>query len=239
MVDQLNGTFFPDGPADWLHTPTLKALAERSARFANAYTASPLCAPGRASFMSGRLPSGTGSTTTPPNSPPTSRPSPTTCAARATRPACRARCISWAPTSSTGSRSADHRHLPRRFRLDPRLPQTRRADRLVVSQHGARHRRGRGRDHQPDGIRRRGRLHAGRSSTTSRGARTTAALVPDGQLHASARPLRGAARVLGSLRAIASTLQPELPATPLCRSRPPFAAYLRRQRLAVLRHHRG
>ncbi|MEM7723508.1 MAG: choline-sulfatase [Pseudomonadota bacterium] len=60
MVDQLNGTLFPDGPADWLHTPTLKGLAERSTRFANAYTASPLCAPGRASFMSGQLPSRTG-----------------------------------------------------------------------------------------------------------------------------------------------------------------------------------
>ncbi len=60
MVDQLNGTLFPDGPADWLHTPNFKALAERSVRFANSYTASPLCAPGRASFMSGRLPSRTG-----------------------------------------------------------------------------------------------------------------------------------------------------------------------------------
>ncbi|MDV4143727.1 choline-sulfatase [Shimia sp. FJ5] len=59
MVDQLNGTLFPDGPADWLHAPNLKALAARSTRFANAYTASPLCAPGRASFMSGQLPSGT------------------------------------------------------------------------------------------------------------------------------------------------------------------------------------
>ncbi|KID12429.1 choline-sulfatase [Ponticoccus alexandrii] len=57
MVDQLNGTLFPDGPADWLHAPNLKALAARSTRFANAYTASPLCAPGRASFMSGQLPS--------------------------------------------------------------------------------------------------------------------------------------------------------------------------------------
>ncbi|WP_417207098.1 choline-sulfatase [Antarctobacter sp.] len=57
MVDQLNGTLFPDGPADWLHTPNLRALAERSVRFQNAYTASPLCAPGRASFMSGQLPS--------------------------------------------------------------------------------------------------------------------------------------------------------------------------------------
>ena len=57
MVDQLNGTFFPDGPADWLHAPNLKKLAARSTRFKNAYTASPLCAPGRASFMSGLLPS--------------------------------------------------------------------------------------------------------------------------------------------------------------------------------------
>ena len=60
MVDQFNGTLFPDGPADWLHAPNLKKLADRSTRFANAYTASPLCAPGRASFMSGQLPSRTG-----------------------------------------------------------------------------------------------------------------------------------------------------------------------------------
>lgn len=59
MVDQLNGTFFPDGPADFLHAPALKALAARSARFVNTYTASPLCAPARASFMSGQLPSRT------------------------------------------------------------------------------------------------------------------------------------------------------------------------------------
>jgi len=59
MVDQLNGTLFPDGPAEWLHAPNLKSLAEKSTRFQNAYTASPLCAPGRASFMSGQLPSRT------------------------------------------------------------------------------------------------------------------------------------------------------------------------------------
>jgi choline-sulfatase len=59
MVDQLNGTLFPDGPAEFLHAPHLKALAARSARFRNNYTASPLCAPGRASFMSGQLPSRT------------------------------------------------------------------------------------------------------------------------------------------------------------------------------------
>ena len=60
MVDQLNGTLFPDGPADFLHLPHLTKLAERSTRFKYAYTASPLCAPGRASFMSGQLPSVTG-----------------------------------------------------------------------------------------------------------------------------------------------------------------------------------
>lgn len=60
MVDQLAGPFFPDGPADWLHAPNLKALSARSVRFANAYTASPLCAPARAAFMSGQLPSRTG-----------------------------------------------------------------------------------------------------------------------------------------------------------------------------------
>ena len=60
MVDQLNGTLFPDGPADWLHAPNLKKLAACSVRFQNCYTASPLCAPGRASFMSGQLPSVTG-----------------------------------------------------------------------------------------------------------------------------------------------------------------------------------
>lgn len=50
MVDQLNGTLFPDGPADWLHAPNLKRLAARSTRFKRAYTASPLCAPGAGEF---------------------------------------------------------------------------------------------------------------------------------------------------------------------------------------------
>jgi len=59
MVDQLSGTFFPDGPAGFLHAPHLKALAARSARFANSYTTSPLCLPARASFAAGQLPSRT------------------------------------------------------------------------------------------------------------------------------------------------------------------------------------
>ena len=60
MVDQLTGTLFPDGPVEWLHTPALRDLAARSSRFTNCYSGSPLCAPGRASFMSGQLPRRTG-----------------------------------------------------------------------------------------------------------------------------------------------------------------------------------
>lgn len=55
--DQINGTLFPDGPAEWLHTPNLKQIFTDSTRFQNTYTASPLCVPSRASFMSGQLPS--------------------------------------------------------------------------------------------------------------------------------------------------------------------------------------
>jgi choline-sulfatase len=59
MVDQLTGTLFADGPAPFLHCPNLRKLADHSVRFGNAYTASPLCAPARASFMTGQLPSRT------------------------------------------------------------------------------------------------------------------------------------------------------------------------------------
>ena len=41
MVDQLTGTLFPDGPAEWLHTPNLDRLAARSARFSLAISRSP------------------------------------------------------------------------------------------------------------------------------------------------------------------------------------------------------
>ncbi|WP_347268449.1 choline-sulfatase [Paracoccus sp. (in: a-proteobacteria)] len=56
MADQLSGVLFPDGPAAFLRVPHLRRLAGRATRFRNAYTASPLCAPGRASFMTGQLP---------------------------------------------------------------------------------------------------------------------------------------------------------------------------------------
>jgi len=59
MVDQLNGTLFDNGPKPFLHAPHLKNLTKNSVCFSTCYTASPLCAPGRASFMSWQLPSRT------------------------------------------------------------------------------------------------------------------------------------------------------------------------------------
>jgi choline-sulfatase len=56
MVDQLTGTLFADGPAPFLHAPNLARLAAHSVRFSACYTPSPLCAPARASVMSGQLP---------------------------------------------------------------------------------------------------------------------------------------------------------------------------------------
>ena len=59
MVDQLTGTFWEDGPAEFLHAPNLRRLYERSVNFSNAYSPSPLCTPARGSFMTGLLPSST------------------------------------------------------------------------------------------------------------------------------------------------------------------------------------
>lgn len=58
MVDQLTGTFWEDGPAEFLDVPNLRKLHERSVNFSNSYSPSPLCTPARGSFMTGLLPSG-------------------------------------------------------------------------------------------------------------------------------------------------------------------------------------
>ncbi len=60
MTDQMTGTLFADGPASFLHTPALNQIAANATRFTNTYCASPLCAPSRASFMSGLPVSQTG-----------------------------------------------------------------------------------------------------------------------------------------------------------------------------------
>ena len=60
MADQLTATALPAYGNAIAKTPHIDRLAERGTVFANAYCNSPLCAPSRAVFMSGRLPSATG-----------------------------------------------------------------------------------------------------------------------------------------------------------------------------------
>lgn len=60
MADQLTPSALPSYGHDLTHAPAITALGEQGVVFDAAYTASPLCSPARASFMSGLLPSRTG-----------------------------------------------------------------------------------------------------------------------------------------------------------------------------------
>jgi choline-sulfatase len=60
MADQLSALFLPAYGHNVVKTPHLDRLAAEGVVFENAYTPSPLCAPARATFMSGMLPSRTG-----------------------------------------------------------------------------------------------------------------------------------------------------------------------------------
>lgn len=60
MVDQLAASFLHAYGHPVTKTPTIDRLAEDGVVFTNAYTPSPLCAPARAAFMTGALPTRTG-----------------------------------------------------------------------------------------------------------------------------------------------------------------------------------
>jgi choline-sulfatase len=60
MVDQLAAAFLRAYGHSVTRTPTIDRLAENAVVFTNAYTPSPLCAPARAAFMTGALPTRTG-----------------------------------------------------------------------------------------------------------------------------------------------------------------------------------
>lgn len=60
MADQVNGTFFENGPADFLHVPHLRSWFKSAVNFSHCYTSSPLCGPARASLMTGQFPSTNG-----------------------------------------------------------------------------------------------------------------------------------------------------------------------------------
>ena len=59
MADQLTTGAMPFHGNDVTQAPAMAALAEHGVVFENAYTASPLCTPARASLMTGLLPSRT------------------------------------------------------------------------------------------------------------------------------------------------------------------------------------
>jgi choline-sulfatase len=60
MVDQLAASWLPAYGHRTVRAPNVTALSEAGVTFDSAYCASPLCAPSRASLLTGRLPSGTG-----------------------------------------------------------------------------------------------------------------------------------------------------------------------------------
>jgi choline-sulfatase len=60
MVDQLSALFLRAYGHPVTKTPTIDRLAEQGVVFENAYSPSPLCAPARAAFMTGALPTRTG-----------------------------------------------------------------------------------------------------------------------------------------------------------------------------------
>ena len=121
-------------------TPNIDALARAGVVFESAYCASPLCSPSRASFMSGLLPS---RTRVYDNAAEFAADIPTFAhhlRRLGYRTVLSGKMHFCGPISCTASRAADHRHLPRGFRLDAGLGSSARAAELVP-QHETRSRR--------------------------------------------------------------------------------------------------
>ena len=155
MVDQLEtARSFPMGPPTGYTPPHAEGAGPAFRAFRQRLqTASPLCAPGRASFMSGRLPS---RTRVYDNAAEFASDIPTF--AHHLRRAGYRTCLSGkmhfvGPDQLHGFEERLTTDIyPADFGWTHRLSQAGGTDRLVVSQHGERDRRGRGRDHQPVGI---------------------------------------------------------------------------------------
>ena len=201
MYDQLTPSALGCYGHPVARTPHIDRLAAAGVVFDAAYTNSPLCTPARYCLMTGQLPSATRGYD---NAAYLASTIPTFAhyvrdgglshgalgqdALRRARPAARLR---GAPHDG---------HLSGGFRLDAGLARARRAHRLVVPQHGQRHRRRRGRGDQPAAVRRRDGVP--RDARAARpGAQRRRAPVPAGrELHPPARSLRHAPGILGPLR---------------------------------------
>jgi choline-sulfatase len=237
MVDQLNGTLFPDGPADWLHAPNLKALAERSVRFSNAYTASPSARRGGRASCPASLPR---RTRVYDNAAEFASDIPTF--AHHLRRAGYQTCLSgkmhfvgpdqlhgFEERLTTDIYPADFGWTP-----DYRKP----GERIDWWYHNMGSVTGAGvaeitnQMEYDDEV----AFATQKLYDLARG-KDDRPLVPDGQLHPSARPLRGAARVLGSLRGLRTL--PDVAAIPYADHDPHSQRIFDANDWRSLRHHRG
>ncbi|NBY68950.1 MAG: hypothetical protein EBQ58_09035 [Betaproteobacteria bacterium] len=106
QADQLAASVLSAYGHKLVKTPHLDRIAARGAVFENAYTPNPICASSRFAMMSGQYSSRIGAFDNASEFPAQFQPLRITCAPWAMPPACRARCILWAPINCMALKSA-------------------------------------------------------------------------------------------------------------------------------------
>ena len=210
MADQLTALALPAYGHKVVRAPHLDRLAAEGVLFERAYCNFPLCAPSRASLMSGKLASRIGvydNAAEFPAAVPT--------LAHGLRVQGYRTCLAGkmhfvGPDQLHGFEERLTTDIyPADFGWTPNWDAPEERDRLVVPQHGLGHGSGHRRGHQPARLRRRGRLPGRASVGRARTQHRWPAAVPLRVLHPPARPLRGAAAPTGTAIATRrSTCQP-------------------------------
>ena len=160
MADQMTPLCLPFYGHPVVRAPHLSELAAEGVVFDSAYCNSPLCAPSRAAFMSGRLPSRIGAYDNIRVLRRGSRPLRMRSPARLSHdPVGQDALLRRRPAARVRG-AADYRHLPVRLRLDAELASASRAPGMVP-QHEFGPRRRAVRAHEPARLRRRGRVRGG------------------------------------------------------------------------------
>ena len=195
MADQMAPAFLPIYGHPLVRAPNMEALARDGIVFDSAYCASPLCAPSRASFMSGLLPS---RTRVYDNAAEFAADIPTfahgLAGARLSHHPLRQDALLRARSAAWIRAAADDRHLSRRLQLDAGLGSPGASPELV-SQHELGSRRGLMRALEPARLRRRGRLHGRAGDLRSRAFARSAAFParrPRSRIRTTRSPFRSA-----------------------------------------------
>ena len=199
MADQLVPSALPFHGNPVTRAPALSGLAESGVVFDAAYTASPLCAPARASLMTGLLPSRTGAYDNAARvqlRDPDLRPLPA--AGRLPHRAVRQDALLRPGPAARVRGAAHHRHLSGRLRLDAGLGPPARAPQLVP-RHVVGHRRRAVRAVQPAGLRRRGGVRGRAVAVRAHPLGRRAPVLLRGLVQPSARPVHDPAEVVGPL----------------------------------------